>query len=131
MTIATPFTTFYLNIKEEHAEEQIAHALEQSGILTFDTIESTEDLLHFCSMLGTIVKHRDADNVGLTRIMKRSDIQFIDGYQAFTSARLTLHTDGSSVPDPATLMVLWCAQPAEEGGMSLFVDGKQIYQTLA
>jgi alpha-ketoglutarate-dependent taurine dioxygenase len=77
------------------------------------------------------VKHRDADEAGLTRMVKWSDFQPTDGYQAFTSSHLTLHTDGSSTLYPATLLILWCAHPAEEGGVSLFVDGKQIYQVLA
>lgn len=131
MTVTTPFTTFYLDVTGEHAEEEIGHALMQDGIITFDTIQSTEELLHLSTLLGTIVRHRDANEAGLTRIVKRSDIQLTDGYQAFTTSHLPLHTDGSSLLDPATLLVLWCAQPAKEGGMSLFVDGKQIYHVLA
>lgn len=131
MTITTSFAAFYVDITGDHTEEQIVHALAKNGMIIFDAIQSKEDLLHFCSLLGTTVKHRDADEAGLTHIMKREDIQFIEGYQAFTDSHLTLHTDGSSIPDPATLVVLWCAQPAEEGGISLFVDGKLLYQILA
>jgi alpha-ketoglutarate-dependent taurine dioxygenase len=131
MASTTPFATFYLDIMREYAEEQIAHALARNGMITFDTIQSTGELLHLCTRLGRIVNHRDADEIGLTRIVKRSDIQPTGGYQAFTASHLTLHTDGSNTRDPATLVVLWCAQPAEEGGVSLFVDGKQIHQVLA
>ncbi len=131
MASTTPFATFYLDVAGEHAEEQMAHALVRDGMITFDTIQSTGELLHLCTRLGKIVNHKDADEAGVTRIVKRSDIQPTEGYQAFTASHLTLHTDGSSTPDPATLVILWCAQPAEEGGMSLFVDGKQIYQVLA
>ncbi|HYU76949.1 MAG TPA: TauD/TfdA family dioxygenase [Ktedonobacteraceae bacterium] len=126
MTITTPFTTFYLDITEEHADKQIEQALLWDGMITFDAICSTRELLRLCRRLGTIVKHRDADETGLTRIVKRSPEQPISSYQAFTDSHLTLHTDGTSIPDPAPLIVLWCAQPAEEGGVSLFVDGKQI-----
>lgn len=131
MITTTPLTAFYLNITGDCAEEQIAHALAKNGIIIFDAIQSKEDLLHLCALLGTIVKHRDADETGLTRIVKRENIQLIEGYQAFTDTHLSLHTDGSSIPDPATLVVLWCAQPAREGGISLFVDGKQLYHVLA
>jgi alpha-ketoglutarate-dependent taurine dioxygenase len=131
MDSTTPFATFYLDIEGAQVEERVAYALARNGMVTFDSIQSTGELLYLCTQLGTIVKHRDADEVGLTRIVKRYDLQTTDGYQAFTSFHLTLHTDGSSTPDPATLVILWCAQPAEEGGMSLFVDGKQIYQVLA
>ena len=89
------------------------------------------ELLQLCSRLGTIVKHRDADEAGLTHISKRSDMQPGEGHQAFTSSHLTLHTDGSSIPEPPTLVVLWCERPAAEGGASLFADGKQLYQVLA
>jgi alpha-ketoglutarate-dependent taurine dioxygenase len=131
MTITTPFTAFYLDLTGDHIEEQMAHALAEKGLITFDAVQSKEDLLNLCTLLGTIVKHRDADIDGLTPIAKREDISFVEGYQAFTASHLTLHTDGSSVPDPATLVVLWCAEPAEEGGISLFVDGKRLYQVFA
>ncbi len=130
MTITTPFATFYLDITEEYAEKQIERALLWDGMITFDAIHSTRELLRLCRQIGTIVKHRDADENGITRIVKRSIEQSITSYQAFTDSHLTLHTDGTSMPDPAPLIVLWCAQPAEEGGASLFVDGKQIYQLL-
>lgn len=131
MTITASFTAFYLDVTGGCVEEQVAYALARNGLVTFDTIQSKEDLLRFCTLLGTIVKHRDADGSGLTHIVKQESIPFIEGYQAFTNSHLTLHTDGSGVPNPATLVVLWCAQPAEEGGMSLFVDGKLLYQILA
>jgi alpha-ketoglutarate-dependent taurine dioxygenase len=125
------FAAFHLNVAGAHAEERIAHALAQDGLVTFDGIQSRGELLQLCSRLGTIVKHRDADEAGLTRIAKRSDMQPGEGYQAFTSSHLTLHTDGSSIPEPPTLVVLWCERPALEGGASLFVDGKQLYYILA
>jgi alpha-ketoglutarate-dependent taurine dioxygenase len=127
----TLFAAFYLDIAGAHAEEQIARALAQDGLVTFDGIRSSGELLQLCSRLGAIVKHRDTDEGGLTRIVKRSDMQLREGYQAFTSSHLTLHTDGSSLPEPPTLVVLWCERPAVEGGTSLFVDGKQLYQVLA
>lgn len=131
MITTTPFAAFSLHVTDNGAEEQIAHALATNGIVTFDAIQSKEELLHLCRRLGTIVKHRDADESGLTRIVKREDIPYIEGYQAFSASHLTLHTDGTSIPDPATLVVLWCTQPAQEGGISLFVDGKLLYQVLA
>jgi hypothetical protein len=127
----TVFTAFHLDITGLYAEERIVHALAQDGLITFDGIQSRGELLELCSRLGTIVKHRDADEAGLTRIAKRSDMQPGEGYQAFTSSHLTLHTDGSSIAEPPTLVVLWCEQPAAEGGASLVVDGKQLYQVLA
>lgn len=131
MADTTQFAAFHLDVAGAHTEEQLARTLAQDGLVTFDAIRSSGELLQLCRRLGTIVKHRDADEAGLTRIAKRSDIQPTEGYQAFTSSYLTLHTDGSSTPEPATLVVLWCARPASEGGLSLFVDGKQLYRILA
>ena len=131
MTTTTSFATFHLDITGEYAGEQIADALVRDGIITFDAIQSTDELLHLCNSLGAIVNHRDANDAGLTRIVQWPDMQPTDGYQAFTTSHLRLHTDGSGVPNPASLLILWCEQPAEEGGLSLFVDGKQIYQILA
>lgn len=125
------FAAFHLDVAGAHAEERIARALAQDGLVTFDSIQSCGELLQLCRRIGTIVKHRDADETGLTRIVKRSDMQSGEGYQAFTSSHLTLHTDGSSIAEPPTLVVLWCERPAAEGGASLFVDGKQLYQVLA
>ena len=126
----TLFAAFHLDLAGAHAEERIARVLARDGLVTFDGIQSRGELLRLCHRLGTIVKHRDADEAGLTRIAKRSDIEAKEGYQAFTSSHLTLHTDGSSTPEPPTLVVLWCERPAAEGGISLFVDGKQLYQIL-
>ncbi len=131
MITITSFETFNLDMVREHIEEQITHALAQTGMILFDGIQTEEDLLYLCTQFGIIAYHRDADNTGLTHIVKQYDIPPIEGYQAFTASSLALHTDGSSMPDPATLVVLWCTQPADEGGVSLFVDGKQIYQILA
>src|SRR5436305_7680242 len=103
----TQFNTFYLDVEGAHAGERIAHALARDGLVTFDGIQSCGELLQLCSWLGTIVKHRDADETGLTRIAKRSDIEAKEGYQAFTSAHLALHTDGSSSAEPPSLVVLW------------------------
>ena len=127
----TLFAAYHLDIAGVHAEERIVRALAQDGLVTFDGIQSSGELLQLCSRLGTIVKHRDADEAGLTRIAKRSDMQPGEGYQAFTASHLTLHTDGSSISEPPTLVVLWCERPAAEGGASLFVDGNQLYQVLA
>ncbi len=127
------FTSLYVDIAKEPTEDQILLPLAKDGIFTFN-IQSREELVCFCTKLGTIVKHRDSDKNGLTRIRKRNGVLYTlseAGYQAFTNSHLTLHTDGSSASDPATLIVLWCAHPAEEGGISLFADGKQIYHVLA
>ena len=55
----------------------------------------------------------------------------VAGAHAEEQVARALAQDGSSTPEPATLVILWCARPAAEGGMSLFADGKQLYQVLA
>ncbi|GHP00606.1 hypothetical protein KSF_106530 [Reticulibacter mediterranei] len=114
----------------ERTQESITDLLEKDGILVFNAIDSPGALLQFCQQLGTIIPHRDADHTGLTRIVAHDVPPKKAGYQAFTPFHLRLHTDGSSLPLPATLVILWCAEPALDGGQSLFVDGKYMYQLL-
>jgi alpha-ketoglutarate-dependent taurine dioxygenase len=127
----TSFEHFYLDLTKIDSAEHLAEALGRDRFVTFDSIHSREDLLHLSNVLGTIVAHRDSDEDGVTRIVKRNEEHPQDGYWAFTASHLNLHTDGSGVPQIPTLVVLWCAQPAREGGISLFVDGKKVYQVLS
>src|SRR5260221_7501409 len=117
MANTTPFAAFHLDVAGASSEEQVARALARDGMVTFDAIGSRGELLRLCNRLGTIMKHRDADEAGLTRIAKRPDTLHGEGYQAFTASHLTLHTDGSSTPEPETMVVLWCVRPATEGGI--------------
>jgi alpha-ketoglutarate-dependent taurine dioxygenase len=128
---AEHFQAFYVDISQKNATEMIQAELERRGLVTFDKVHSVEELRLFCSKLGKTLMHRDSDEYGVTRIINREMMLPEDGYHAFTNAALTLHTDGSSVAEPATLVVFWCAYPGETGGLSLFVDGKSIYQFLA
>lgn len=130
MSKVASFDTFYIDISQENAEEIIVSSLETQGLVTFDKIHSIEELRLFCAKLGKSLVHRDSDEHGVTRIVKHEVLLSKDGYQAFTDAALTLHTDGSSIAEPAILVVFWCAEPGETGGLSLFVDGKHIYRLL-
>ena len=130
MNIPTIETPVHVDLTKWSADEEMACILAHDGICTFAPLTSPEALLCFCQQLGTIVKHRDSDERGLTWIAPREQVPSSDGYQAFTPSHLALHTDGSSLPEPATLVVLWCQQPSPVGGLSLFVDGKRLYRTL-
>jgi alpha-ketoglutarate-dependent taurine dioxygenase len=131
MSNAEHFQAFYVDISQKNAAQMIQTDLKKRGLVTFDQIHSVEELRLFCSKFGKTLMHRDSDKYGVTRIINREMMLPEDGYQAFTNAALTLHTDGSSIAEPATLVVFWCAHPGETGGLSLFVDGKRIYQFLA
>ncbi|WP_416332450.1 TauD/TfdA family dioxygenase [Laceyella tengchongensis] len=52
------------------------------------------------------------------------------GYSAFTTGSLSLHTDRSGVENPPDLLVFYCIEPAEQGGESLFADGRLVYHHL-
>jgi hypothetical protein len=127
----TVFETFYVDVTQVNCEQRLADALEEDGLVTFDNIGSQEDLMNLARKLGTIVRHRDADAEGLTRIAQRDEMIQKAGYAAFSSGPLPLHTDRSGEAEPPTLVILLCSQPASEGGISLFADGKQIYHILA
>lgn len=66
MASTTPFATFYLDVTGSHAEEQIVHTLAQDGLVTFDTIQSTSELLQFCTRLpdGSICLRFRYDSLG-------------------------------------------------------------------
>ena len=125
------FTSFKLQDVTNCDDDQITSALEKDGVITFDKIYSSRELLQLCARLGRTIIHRDSDENGLTQISKRDTVPVTGGYRAFTSSHLTFHTDGSSVPEPAALVILWCYRPALVGGESLLVDGKQLYQELS
>src|SRR5690349_4671164 len=106
----------HLDLTKRGTDEQIGSILARDGICTFSPLTSPDELLYFCQQLGTIVTHRDSDERGLTRIVTRLQAPLSAGYQAFTPSHVALHTDGSSLPEPATLVVLWCQEPAVGGG---------------
>lgn len=131
MENAEHFQTFYIDISQENAATLVMSRLKERGLVTFDHIHTVEELRFFCAKLGKLLAHRDADEYGVTRIIQHEASPSKDGYRAFTNADLALHTDGSSISEPATLVVFWCAEPGETGGLSLFADGKQIYHLLS
>src|SRR5260370_34635423 len=87
--------------------------------------------MNLARKLGTIVRHRDADAEGLSRVAQHEEMARKAGYTAFSSGPLPFHTDRSGEAEPPTLVILLCSQPAHEAGISLFPDGKQIYHMLA
>src|SRR5438132_12928910 len=89
----TVFETFYVDMAQVNCEQRLADAPEKDGLVTFDNIGSQEDLMNLARKLGTIVRHRDADAEGLTRIAQRDEMIQKDGYAAFSSGHLPLHTD--------------------------------------
>lgn len=129
-TITTRFEDFYLDVTHNDWRNRLTDALETNGIITFDKVYSKSDLIDLAKALGSICNHRDSDVDGITYISKRENETLPDGYRAFSSSRLTLHTDGSSVAEPPTFMILLCVKPANQGGVSLLADGKQIYKVL-
>ena len=70
MSSLANFKRFYLDITCKDLKEQIVCKLTRDGFVTFDMLRSPEELLHFCTRLGKIVMHRDADQNGVTRIVQ-------------------------------------------------------------
>ena len=125
------FGDFYVDITRNGFEEHLMKSLERNGLITFDGINSRDELLGFSKRLGTIFHHRDSDEDGVTHITNSDEEITKDGYLAFSSSSLTLHTDRSSASEPPTWIVFFCNKQAEEGGDSLFVDVKEIYDILS
>ncbi len=59
MTTTAPFAAFSLHVTEDHIEKFVTYALAENGIITFDGIESQEDLLYLCTRFRTIINHAD------------------------------------------------------------------------
>ena len=94
---------------ERHAPKSVRHA-------RLDDIE--RGLTRFTGVDGRCEKQtaREGEN--------RPD------YSGFTYNAQRLHTDGSTVPEPASLLLLYCETPALKGGESLLLDGKILYRHL-
>ncbi|MBV9020675.1 MAG: TauD/TfdA family dioxygenase [Chloroflexi bacterium] len=128
--MTTVFETFYVDVTHSDREKHLVHGLEKDGFVTFDNIDSKENLMSLARMLGTVMRHRDSDVDGSTYLATSDGEIKDDGYLAFSSSYLPLHTDRSGIPDPPTLILLWCCRPANSGGSSLLADGKHIHHVL-
>lgn len=122
------FHAHYIDVHGAGWQPRIAAQLRDRGLVTFSDITGHEALIAVARRLMTIRPHRDAGPDGVTVITGTQARG--SGYAAFTDAELIPHTDGSAVPDPPSLLLLCCQQPADEGGNTRVADGARIARTL-
>lgn len=127
---ADPFTTHRVDLTTARAEDTIAAHIRDIGLVTVDGLTSRRAVLAFASRIMTITPHRDSDPDGLTTIRHTRRHAHRAGYAGFSKGELAPHTERSGVPAPPRLMLLVCAQPADEGGESLLTDGRALHADL-
>lgn len=123
------------NLFEEHLVnlediDLVSNQLNDRGLVTFENIDSKDQLISTSKHFGEIFLHRDSDVNGVTHVVNKGDLDEKVGYQGLTSAGLNLHTDRSGVSIPPELLVFYCNTPATHGGETILVDGKDVYYNL-
>jgi alpha-ketoglutarate-dependent taurine dioxygenase len=123
----TFFEKYLVNL-EDVAE--VSSQLDEHGLVTFENIESKNQLISISKQLGEVFFHRDSDVDGVTHVVNKGDLDEKIGFKGLTSAGLNLHSDRSGVTNPPELLVFYCNTPASQGGENILVDGKDIYYKL-
>jgi alpha-ketoglutarate-dependent taurine dioxygenase len=124
------FEQYYLDFDLASSKAKLIERLNKEGLVTFDGIESSNQLLSISNELGKIFMHRDSDANGITHVVNKKTYNQKAGYQGLTSHSLKLHTDRSSIANPPEILVFYCKRQAEQGGESILMDGKVLYDTL-
>ncbi|WP_111292544.1 TauD/TfdA family dioxygenase [Bacillus safensis] len=124
---ATFFEKNLVDVKDIHA---VTKQINKNGIVTFENINSKNELLNISKNLGEVYFHRDSDVDGVTHVINKEGLDDMVGFKGLTSAELNLHTDRSGVEKPPELLLFYCKVPARQGGETLLVNGKDIYYKL-
>ncbi len=123
------FRAYHVDILDPAQQPRVIALLREHGLVTFTGITDRATLASVARRLMSIRPHRDAGPDGVTVITDTGSTG--PGYGAFTDAKLIPHTDGTSLPDPPSLLLLTCQQPASQGGNTLLADAARITATLA
>ena len=99
----------------------------ENGIVTLEDVRDRASFLALLADLGDLCPHRDSEPDGLTRIASNGAVLQGIGYRGFTSEGMDVHTDRSGVPNPPAMLSMWCQQQALEGGESVLVDAKAVF----
>ncbi len=126
------FSDYYVDLRDPAAHQLMLSRLDDLGIFTFavPTPKARQELLQLASKLGKIYPHTHSDADGVTVILPTEEITDLPGLLGFSRHTLDLHTDCTAVPRPPDLIVNHCAQAAIEGGETLLVDMKDVYEEL-
>lgn len=104
--------------------------LASDGLVTVTGVDGEARALEVARRLGDVRAHRDSAASGITRLEVAGETQAA-GFRGFSDAGLFVHTDRSVAKHPPSLLFFWCEIPSEEGGETLLVDGRRVYEKLS
>ncbi|AQG80223.1 TauD/TfdA family dioxygenase [Spirosoma montaniterrae] len=112
------------------SSQTVVDTLNVHGVITFEHIYETSHFLKLCNKIGTVYSHPDADYKGITSIEYKPTPIAKPGLLGFTKKNLIPHTDRATVINPPFYTSLLCIKPAIDGGDTILVDGKKIYNEM-
>ncbi|MGW3808729.1 TauD/TfdA family dioxygenase [Micromonospora sp. NPDC005113] len=122
----------HVDLRDPDRTARILSGLTTHGIAIFQGGIERNDLLCATRSMIRIRTHRDSDSDGVTTIAQRPAAN--DGETSlagFTDRELWPHTEGSAVCRPPRVLMLACLRPAQTGGRSHLVDGRDLYDEIA
>lgn len=120
-----------LNALNTSIKSKIFHSFNTSGffILEGNNLEQSNDIfLSLSRWFGKVLDHEQANSQGVI------PIRVMPNYPEYVNTKnddLALHTDGSFESIPPKVMALYCEVAAKQGGETLLVDGKLVYEYVA
>jgi len=120
-----------VDLREPDTTAQIMTGLTTHGITVFHSAVRRDDLLRVARSFMTIRLHRDSDSDGVTRIARRPAPVDAPSLAGLTGRKLWPHTEGTAVDQPPRILMLACIRPAQSGGRSPLVDGRDLYDEIA
>jgi hypothetical protein len=119
-----------VNLREPDSTAQIMTGLNTHGVALFHGTTGRDDLVRAARSLVRIRTHRDSDTDGVTTIAQRPAPAHGTSSAGFTDHELWPHTEGSAVDRPPRVLMLACIRPAQTGGSSQLVDGRDLYHQI-
>jgi alpha-ketoglutarate-dependent taurine dioxygenase len=110
------------------SREAILERLSVDGIITLEGIDDEAEALRVARRFGTIRVHRDSASNGVTHLVASEQQLEAPGLRGFSQDGLCVHTDRTVAESPPTCLFFWCEVPAEQGGETLLVDGRDVYE---
>lgn len=97
----------------------VTRKIHEHGYTIINNINTIDEFVAFAASLGDFVAQKDAEECKpYVLVSEKNQINKL----GFSQMGLFPHTDRSVLKIPPDLVLLWCQQPADEGGESLFVD---------
>ncbi|QUG99896.1 TauD/TfdA family dioxygenase [Saccharopolyspora erythraea] len=123
--------THRIDITTSDGHSTLVTKLAADGIALIEGVHDQASLLDLARSLGTITQHRDSTADGVTTIANLGKVGHRSGFAGFSTDALNPHTDRSGVPNPPSLLLMACRQPAATGGECIAIDGQAVHADLA